>query len=336
MTVLLIVLLKPFAFSFSLIDKPDQRKTHIGSIPLIGGLAIYGGFLTSLIFIPDDFKNYLPLFSATLILLLVGVYDDLHNINAKVRLFFQLIAVFLLATWGDAKLVNLGNLFFFGDLTLVTLALPITLFAGMSLINAINMIDGLDGLAGGLTFLSFLSMAILCALKTDWINFYILSILCACLVAFLCFNWRFFQRKPAQLFLGDGGSLLLGILLVWFTIKLTQGEFPVARPVTMLWLIALPLMDLLTVFIRRFSQGRPLMKASREHLHHLLQQKGFTANQTLCYMCGFSLFCITIGLIGEWKHINESGMFIGYLLLFIGYYQLNVYLRDSQQADALT
>lgn len=317
-----ILLIRPLALRLGLVDQPGGRKQHHGVVPLIGGLAICCGFMIAVLTLPFSLGQYRALFVAAIMLVFVGTLDDFKELSPKARLAAQFIACLLISLWGNVVLENLGDLLFLGNINLGWLALPLTWFGILSLINSVNMMDGLDGLAGGISLFSFLAMAALCFMKADWMNFYVLLIAASCLCAFLVFNWRAPFGKFASVFMGDAGSLFLGTLLAWFSISLTQGSEAVARPVTMLWLIALPLMDLLAVFIRRIAHHRSPLQAGHEHLHYVLQKRGFSSANSVYVMWGLSLSCITIGLLGELFHIKEGFLFIGFVALFLAYFTI--------------
>lgn len=324
-TASVILLIRPLALRLGLVDQPGGRKQHHGVVPLIGGIAICCGFMIAVLTLPFSLGQYRALFVASLLLVFVGTLDDFKELSPKARLAAQFIACLLISLWGEAVLRNLGDLLFIGNFNLGWFALPITWFGILSLVNSVNMMDGLDGLAGGIGLFSFLAMASLCAIKADWMNFYILLIAASSLCAFLVFNWRAPFGKFASVFMGDAGSLFLGTLLAWFSISLSQGSTAVARPVTMLWLIALPLMDLLAVFIRRIAHHRSPMQAGSEHLHYVLQKKGFSSSTAVYIMWALSLLCVAIGLLGEIFHIKEGFLFLAFVSLFLVYFKATAY-----------
>ena len=315
-TFTVIIFIRPIALRLGLSDIPGGRKLHNGVVPLIGGIAISLGFMTGAMTLAYSLGHYRSLFVAAVLMTVTGILDDFQELSPRARLCSQFIACVLISVFGHATLESLGDLFFTGDISLGLLALPITWFGAMSLINSVNMMDGIDGLAGGISLLSFSAMAFLCYLQSDNLNLHLLLILVSCLCAFLFFNFRAIAGKPAAVFMGDAGSLFLGLMLAWFSISLSQGPYAVAHPVTMLWLIALPLLDLLTVFIRRLANKRSPMQAGFEHLHYLLEARGFSRLNVVLIMWSLSSLFIAIGVTGELLQWNQSLMFIGFLALF--------------------
>src|SRR6185295_5774083 len=146
-TLLFLGALRRAAHRFGLVDRPTTRKTHLGEIPLVGGLAIGGAFLTACFV---EGSPSLPLLMACIVVLATGLFDDLNEFSPRSKFIGQLTAAVIMTSWGNLFLFNLGNLFGTGDVILGNWALPFSLFCVIGLTNALNMIDGLDGLAGGI------------------------------------------------------------------------------------------------------------------------------------------------------------------------------------------
>ncbi len=243
------LVLCPIAKALSLTDKPCSRKNHSGEIPLIGGISIYLCLLILIYWVP--IKSYWYIISATLIVI-CGIIDDYKHLNHKWRLGVEMIATLIMITWGGMEITNLGNLFGFGDIKLGNLSTTITIIAVVGGINAFNMVDGLDGAAGGV---SLIIMSLIFALTT---NISQISTIClifiSAIIAFLFFNMRIFGRKKATVFLGDSGSMLLGFTICYLVISVSQGENRVISPVTVLWIIGLPLIDAVCIMLRRIKK----------------------------------------------------------------------------------
>ena len=151
-TYISIKLLKPIAIKYQFVDKPDERKCHNGTVPLIGGVAIYIGFFLSMIVMDEN--NAVPLkhfIVATGVILLVGLMDDKYNLSVRFRMVCQLMAASVMMFAANEKLECLGNLFAQGDVCLGWFSVPFTYLAILGAINAFNMADGIDGLMGGVT-----------------------------------------------------------------------------------------------------------------------------------------------------------------------------------------
>ena len=164
-TLLAIFFLRPLALRLGLTDQPGGRKLHEGIIPLTGGIGLCLGFMIGAITLPYSLGHYRALFVAALLMVLTGLLDDFKELSPRARLGAQLLACLIITLFGGVTLQSLGELVFTGNISLGLLALPVTWFGAMSLINSVNMMDGIDGLAGGISLFSFSAMAFLC-----WMN----------------------------------------------------------------------------------------------------------------------------------------------------------------------
>ncbi len=323
-TALILLSLRKIAFRIDLLDRPDSRKQHEGAIPLVGGLGIYAGFVLSCLLLDIPLHEYAALIVGGLILVAVGLVDDLRELPPRARFVAQIIAALLMVYWGGIELNDLGSLLPGIDhpVTLAWACVPFTLFATVGVINALNMIDGVDGLAGSVVLNALLSLALLAWLSHDLADVSVLLLLASAATAFLGFNWRFELDKKPLMFLGDAGSLLLGFVLTWFLIKLSQGEHRAMAPTTALWLVAIPLIDTIVVMVRRIRKGRSPFTADREHFHHVLQYAGFNRRETVFIILGVSLVFSAIGIAGELYRVPEPVMLTAFLAVFATYYTL--------------
>ena len=319
-TIILVHQLKPLATRLNLVDKPGGRKQHLGSVPLIGGISIFIGFIFALLTLHIPLQNYRAMIAAVGLLVVVGVLDDFSELSPRSRIFAQLLAALLMVSWGGVYLHSLGNIFNFGEINLGNWSIPITIIAVMSIINAVNMTDGLDGLAGGLVFIQLALMAFICFHASFINNFHMLVLILATLFGFLIFNFPFWPKKQASIFLGDAGSMLLGLLLVWFAVSLTQAPNKAVAPVTMLWIMALPLYDLFTSIIRRIVKRQSMFRADCGHFHHIFQIAGYKKATITYIMCALSLLLGIIGLLMNYNQVPQWIMFSAFLGLFLLYY----------------
>ncbi len=316
----LIIFLKPLAMKAGLTDKPSTRKLHNGDIPLIGGIAIFLSLSAGLILYDLLNPFNLAFLLACSMLVLVGIIDDHKNIHTVPRFFAQIVASLIMIELGNIEIKSLGNLFGFGEIQLGQFAKPFTVFALVGGINAFNMIDGMDGLAGSLSLFIFLVVSILCNTPA----FFNITLLCimfiASIMGFLIFNLRVFGRE-ASVFLGDAGSTLFGFSICSFLIAASQGEYHVIEPSTVLWIIALPLMDTVCIMIRRVRKKRSPFAPDREHFHHILPLAGFSVNGTLVVVLLLSILLALVGILGEYTfHIAGYVMFYLFLCTFAVYF----------------
>ena len=319
-TTLMVVVLRPMAIHIGLLDQPGERKIHSGGVPLIGGVAMFGGFALAALTLDLALTPYRGFFAAVAILMLVGVLDDMRELGSPARFLAQIVAAAMMAWWGGIALNDLGGLRS-GEVMveLGHLAVPFTVFATVGVINALNMIDGLDGLAGGLSLVALLGLAYIAhdAGLTERRD--LLLLLGACVAAFLIFNMRVPGRTQAMVFMGDAGSMFLGFAITWFFIDMSQGPVRAMTPVTALWLLLIPLFDTVWLLIRRPLTGRLPTTAAAEHVHHVLQMIGFGVNQTFWILMAVSAGCAVAGIAAMKLETPQNVMFWTFMALFAAY-----------------
>ena len=267
--VLILVLpLKAFAPALGLMDAPGGRKKHKGDIPLIGGVVLFPVFILVSVLAGDGFDTHWPLYSAIAVLILTGAVDDKIYMHPLVKFGLQFVAAGLVVIPGGAQLYQLGDLFGLGDVGLDLISLPFSIVAVVLLINAINLMDGLDGLAGGTVFI-ILGWFLFAALSGGAAPYAAsIMILMAGLGGFLFYNMRSPFRKRAVIFMGDAGSMSLGLMIGWYAIHLSPQEARIIEPMSVAWVLALPIWDECAQFYRRVSEGRHPFSPDRGHFHH--------------------------------------------------------------------
>lgn len=312
-----IVVLIKLAPSLGLLDQPDYRKHHDGAIPAVGGLALYAVLMAMYLFGAATSTYTTPLLIAATFVTLIGAFDDRAHISPRLRLIMHFIVALIIVYGADIRLDHLGAIAPNGDyVTLGPLATTVTIFGIMSVINAMNFIDGLDGLAGGLALIAAAGLWVIFAASGNTAPD-LLPIMTGSIAAFLIFNARWFGRKRAALFLGDAGSTLLGVLLVWLMVDHSQGSDNVISPVTALWLLAVPLIDFLAIVIRRIAMRRNPLHSDREHLHHVLARATNNDAQTVAVILTVAVACATVGLAGQLFDWPKNMMFYAFLGLFV-------------------
>lgn len=309
---------RPVAVKLGLVDVPSGRKQHDGNIPLIGGLAIYISVLTtSMLFIPGSQSLNIYLVSAAL-LLFIGILDDKYDIPVRYRLVAQVIVASMMIFGAGLYLNNLGNLLGFGLIGLGVVGIFVTVIAVIAAINAFNMVDGIDGLAGMLSLVTFSGLAFLLSRAgSDW---YLLpNLFIASLVAYLMFNLGWPMKILRKVFMGDAGSMLIGLTVVWLLVIGASESVQAFRPVTALYLIAIPLMDMAAIMFRRIYKGDSPFKPDREHLHHIFMRAGFSSRQSLAVISVCASTLALAGVLSELYVVPEVIMFIGFLIIFALY-----------------
>jgi len=324
-TIFTVYLLWPIAGKIGLLDSPGGRKRHVGNVPLIGGIAMFIGFTFGCLTLAQPLLSYRSLFAGSAIVVLLGIIDDMHELSPRLRLVGQFFAAFIICIFGGAVLHNLGNIFFIDNIYLPAgLNYAISILAIMTLINATNMLDGADGFAGSINLIQCGFLAFLSWRHGQVVEGQILCLLLVVIIGYLIFNFPSVSgQRVKKIFMGDAGSTFLGLTVSWFCINLSQAPNPVAKPVTFLWIIAVPLLDFLTVVIRRILKRRSPFSADREHLHHLLQAAGFSSFQTVCTVIIASIFFGMIGILLNHYNVPEGVSFLLFLaVLVICFYAL--------------
>lgn len=313
---------RKLAKAVGLVDKPNARKHHQGVIPLVGGVSI---FLTLIVtsFLFPQLKVVSPLFiSCATILVATGVVDDRYDISFKARLIIQTMISLVMIGVGNKSLHSLGYLMGSDVIELsVVSSVVITVLGIIGAINAFNMVDGIDGLLGGLASVTFgaLGFVFLINGNTD------LAIFCGLIVTammpYILLNMGFPLGRRFKVFMGDAGSIFIGFTVIWLLIEATQGpNITPIRPVTALWMIAIPLMDMATIMVRRIRKGHSPFKPDREHLHHICQRLGMSNHMALFIICFMASIMAGVGIWADMTLVSESIMFISFLCIFAVYF----------------
>ncbi|PMI34904.1 undecaprenyl-phosphate alpha-N-acetylglucosaminyl 1-phosphate transferase [Enterovibrio norvegicus] len=318
--------MRKVAKAINLVDRPNGRKHHDGAIPLVGGISICLSLLYFLFNNPTIIPHSGAFATCITLLVILGALDDKFDISFKVRFLVQALVSIAMMHVAHIELTTLGNMFGFGEVILGSIGYPITILAVIGAINAFNMVDGIDGLLGGLASVTFGALAILMINDNQSKLAYVCFVVIATLVPYILLNLGVFGRK-FKVFMGDAGSMLIGFTVIWLLLLSSQnGSNPPLRPVTALWLIALPLMDMSAIMIRRIRRGDSPFKPDREHLHHIFQRLGLTGHQTLAAICLLSSAMAGFGIWGEMSSVSEVVMFTLFLLTFACYASALAYI----------
>lgn len=316
-SLLTILLLRPVAPTLNLLDIPHGRKQHTGSVPLIGGLAIY---LSLLLVLANQVSTDITLgyyLACAAMIVILGAFDDALDLSVKLRLAVQLIVGLAMIYSLDLHISNLGNIFGLGQVQLGIFGIPFTLIAVIAAINAFNMTDGIDGLAGLLSMVSFGSISVFMLLWGQASQALLPLVFIAALLPYLAFNLGWIKHK--KIFMGDAGSMLIGLSVIWLLLIATQSETASFRPVTALWLIAVPLMDMVAIMLRRVLKGQSPFQADREHLHHISLRLGLNSRESLILITALAWVFACIGIIGEYLLVPEVAMLALFFLVFALY-----------------
>lgn len=321
-TGLFIWLAIPIAEKVGLIDKPGGHKTHQDHIPVIGGIGIFLGLLSALWLFDTSLQYASPLVLAGLLLLLTGTLDDKYFLSAYTRFGAQIGAAAILVLADNTALTHLGYLLNSEELfTLSSWAIPLTIFATVGVINAVNMTDGLDGLAGGLSLVTLSAVVVLFSLSGIGTIYLVVPMFTmAAILAFLMFNFRTPWLQKAKVFMGNGGSMLLGIILAWLLIKFSQGNHAAFSPAVALWIFAIPLLDTVCIMLRRLKNGKSPFAADREHLHHLFLKLEFSVQQSVILVISITALFAVFGIAAQLYGVDDHWLFYAFLVVFTIYF----------------
>jgi UDP-GlcNAc:undecaprenyl-phosphate GlcNAc-1-phosphate transferase len=330
-TIIVILLQRPVAIRVGLTDKPNARKQHVGSVPLVGGIAIYMAFCLAVLVSPWVSETAAPasdklfvFLHCALILVVAGAWDDLRGLTPVTRLVVQILVALVMVSGAGIVIVDLGAHSPVGNhVTLESMAVPFTVFATVGLINAVNMSDGLDGLSGNMTLVSFVGLG---AANAMWgsgsgSDLELLNVLSAAIAGFLVFNQRMLWRPTAAVFLGDAGSMMLGFALAWAAIEVSQGPNHALTPVATLWFLIVPIYDTMGVIVRRLLDRRSPFNADAQHVHHLFVRAGFSVTGAIASLCFLALAGVAVGLFCAWWVVPDwqvlGAFIIGWLIYMV-------------------
>ena len=266
-------------------DAPNARKVHKKPIPRIGGLGIYAGFMAAIFFVAIKFgfdgeqvKETVGLVLSGSLIVALGLLDDYKNLPAKVKLLGQIVAAAVLVLFFDVRIDFVTDPF--GDyLYLEWFATPATIFWLVGLTNTVNLIDGLDGLAAGVASIASITIMFV-ALDQNLILVAVLTAaLAGAAVGFLKYNFN-----PAEIFMGDTGSMFLGFMLAGISVTGSVKSVATIALIVPIFALGLPILDTTFAIVRRFRGGVPIFKPDKGHLHHRLLSVGFTQRQAVLLM----------------------------------------------------
>lgn len=308
--------LKPVAGKVGLIDIPGGRKEHKAPTPLVGGVGIYFGTLFICLFTPVVLTHYAMMLALSALVLLVGIFDDARELRVSVRMAAHGMAALMMAIIAGNQLTSVGDILGFGAVELGFLAIPVTVFATVGVINAVNMTDGVDGLSGGLVVIALLFLGFVAFDSGNVPMLQFTTLLICALLAFLMLNFRLPWKQCALVYMGDAGSTMLGFMLTWLIIEATQGINPAMAPVYALWFLAIPLIDTVSLLIKRPLQGKSPFSAGTDHLHHRLMKAGYSRKQTVLGLYTAGAVMGSIGLFGYVTQTSEPVMFLLFMIIF--------------------
>ena len=274
---------KSLAFRVGAVDDPKKdkdpgRRMHHNPIPRMGGLAIFLGFLLSLLIFVTMDNPMKGMLLGSIIIVILGIFDDIYDLPAKLKFLVQIAAAVIAVLSGNIiTVLSNPNIFSTNPVwVLGWLSYPITVLWIVAITNAVNLIDGLDGLACGVSTISSMTMLVVALLVTESREAVVMGALAGACLGFLPYN-----LNPAKIFMGDTGSTFLGFVLATVSV---QGMFKLPTIITFVapfLMLGLPIFDTAFAFIRRIAHGQSPMHADRGHVHHRLIDMGFSQKQAV-------------------------------------------------------
>ena len=311
------------------IDRPGGRKIHEGIMPKCGGMAMaLGASVPIMLWAPKT--NFIKgLLIGSLIIVLFGLADDIKDLKPTTKLLGQVMAALVITLVSGVMINDLGAFLPAGILLPDWLAMPLTIFVIVGVTNATNLSDGLDGLAGGIALLVFICIGYLGVVQRDWSVVMVAIAVGGSVLGFLRFN-----SYPAQLFMGDAGSQFLGFAAIVLSIKLVQ-QSPHLSAILPLIILGVPVLDTLTVMIRRLAEGRSPFSADRNHFHHQLMMIGLYHTEAVLtiYLAQALLVLCAIFLRGvnDWILLSIYLLFSGVVLGLFHAFHLRGYRIDRER-----
>jgi UDP-GlcNAc:undecaprenyl-phosphate GlcNAc-1-phosphate transferase len=292
-----------------MLDQPNARKVHREPIPRTGGPAVILGCLLPLIVLFKGDRIVLGLCLGAICILIMGIIDDLRNLNYKWKFVGQGLAATLALLVSGIRFHTLGELWQGFPLDLGMFSLPLGIFFLVATTNMINLSDGLDGLAGGICFLIFCAVGFLAYFQSDFrlLSFNICVL--GAIVGFLRYN-----THPAIVFLGDTGSQFLGLAAGFSMLLLTQVK-SIYSPIIPLYLVGIPFIDTTMVIFERLRQGRPIFRADKNHIHHKLLKMGLRHSESVMVIYTLQLGMILIAWTGRYA---DNAVLLVSFLFFTG------------------
>jgi UDP-GlcNAc:undecaprenyl-phosphate/decaprenyl-phosphate GlcNAc-1-phosphate transferase len=324
------------AKSKKLFDEPDERKLHKSVIPTLGGLGIFAGFIIALAMcVPEgavEIGKLKYIIAAALVIFFVGLKDDILILSASKKFLGQLVAAGIIMRFGGIYLNNMHGFLGIYEIPHVA-SVFLTIFTVVVITNSFNLIDGVDGLAGSLGLFTSILFAVYFYFSSTTGGYSLYSVMAASLaggiIAFLIYNF-----SPAKIFMGDTGSLMLGLINAVLVIKFinvaptvtVSGLQIINSPVVGFAVLMIPLFDTLRVFGYRILNRRSPFSPDRNHIHHYLIDLGLSHKQVVFSLLGAAVFFVTVAFF-----LRSANATLGMLILmalgfsFVGF----IYLRKK-------
>ncbi|WP_416652736.1 hypothetical protein [Candidatus Pseudothioglobus sp. Uisw_086] len=308
------------------LDNSGARKKHIGSVPVNGGISMFIGFFIGFAFFNNVYDNFLILFICSSLVLTLGFLDDISDLSAQSRMLAQTMVILIAYSFGMVQINSFGNIFGNGLFSFNDWSLIITLLAFMAGMNAQNLVDGIDGLSSGTAIVTISSITFL-ALNAQMNQIAIISfIYLSILIPFFYLN-----LSINKIFMGDSGSLFIGFGIAWLLIISAQGELAFFKPITALWIYALPLLDIISVIIIRLKSRKSPFQPDHSHIHNQIMLKlEISSRKALVFILLTSVLFAVIGVTMEISNTPEWLMFGLLMAIFLLYTIFIITYQDKK------
>ena len=273
---------KNLALRVKAVDVPkDGRRMHDHPIPRMGGLAIFLGFLLSVLLFADLTTQLRGMLLGAVVIVVLGIFDDIYALGAKFKLLIQIAAALVAVLSGNViEAVSNPNVFSANPYwELGWLRIPVTVIWIVAITNAVNLIDGLDGLAVGVATISSLTMLVIAMLVSENVVALMMAALAGGCIGFMPYN-----LNPAKIFMGDTGSTFLGFVLATVSIQGLFKFYTIISFAVPFLMLGLPLFDTCFAILRRLAKGQSPMAPDRSHVHHRLIDMGFNQKQAVAIL----------------------------------------------------
>ena len=302
----------------NLVDNPDARKLQKRPVPVLGGIAVFFGVLcgTLLSCCIWDCDSILPIILAMNMMLYIGAIDDIVDLSPRNRIIIEVLAILGLIYGEGACIDSLHGLWGIEDYTW-WVGVPLTVFAGVGIINAMNMIDGVNGLSSGLCITFSIMFGIAMFRAHDYPNAMLAFVFTAALIPFLIHN---VLGKRSKMFIGDAGTMMMGILMTWYVIQMLRDDHNsqwvkyvssqrLSLVALTLAIMAVPIGDTLRVMFQRIMKGKSPFKADKTHLHHMLLNYSGSHSITSLMEISIAIFIVIIWAIAFKSHCSINAQF---------------------------
>jgi UDP-GlcNAc:undecaprenyl-phosphate GlcNAc-1-phosphate transferase len=308
LTMFFISIIIKFSSTIGMLDIPNDRSSHVAPTPRGAGVAMFFSYFIILAIFNGQFiLDNIGFFSALLLIFALGVYDDNVGVSPKWKFVLIIVAILIIFFVDDFRIDHLGEWFGFDIHLPMFLALLVTIFAVVGFTNALNLLDGLDGLAGGVSLVIFSSFLYIGYFYGDEFIVTISLVMIFSLIGFLFFNW-----SPANIFMGDSGSLVFGFVIATVAVK----SIEYINVMSVLLLTALPIVDTVVVMTRRLQRGLSPFNPDKTHIHHKILTWRGSVDHSVMILVLIQVHFSIVGIFFRYLP-NELNLFLVLLVLYL-------------------